>query len=226
MASSTLPTDRQCDASVMLSKKLTDAEIAAMNFWCKSPELWLSHAEAFFVRREIHDDEWKYHFVRQSSENAGIYNASVCQPTYEEASRILALLKTLQREIEYCFDRRELLTMGAVKRLASGDWDGKPFVVQVIDMPPDDESLVLKDLEHVFVTITDGVYRCIVKTSRKMLPIIRAHQGQQDFPIIKVEGCDYHCLPETKLLLEMPCKLQRQLSRRVCRFEGGMEIME
>ena len=176
------PSSTESPSSRSLSSVLTDTEIAAMKFWIDCPEIWFAETEAFFARKDIHDDSLKYDYVLKSiewpiPENEIGLGAAPATHKYDYAKKEMLELCAIRNEElfgnDLIWDRRNLLTEGCVRRLLSGEWNGESFIVQVIEVPPDREDLPSGQMEFVFVVITDGKDKSPVKISREWLSLIK-----------------------------------------------------
>ena len=132
--------------------------------------------------------------------------------------KLLADTKKGREESRYFLDRRKLLLDDSVKSFASGQWDGEPFNVQVIAMPPEGDSLPSRELEFTFIVICDRYHKLTIRIRRELLPIIGTislesryiyNAEVEDFPVIRIQECQYNLVAKTKLLEESPGKLSR-----------------
>ena len=91
------------------------------------------------------------------------------------------------------------MTLGSVQRLLSGEWDGGPFVVQILQMPPATECF--GKANAMLVEITDGAFRGIVRVASSMTKTLLSHLGK---PVLRVTDCEMELVGDTKLLKQRP----------------------
>ena len=118
--------------------------------------------------------------------------------------------------MSHTLDERDELTPGTVKKLASGEWDGHPFVVQIVQIQIGcaDESIVgrpagsdSKVENHTKIGITDGKFITTVGLGMAMVPMLKIYGGEvEEFSLIFIDKCDYELRPDTKILNKVPGK--------------------
>ena len=209
----------------------TPTKIELKKFWDDGPEIWFAQAEANFIIHGIKDERMKYNHVIASLDKEDILRveALVNQPPAERPYEVLKerliesfALSAIERaahketaskmqnvDILHCLDQRALLTTNSVLQLASGRWDGTPFVVQIIAAPFTDEETSKTDLQFVDLTgaigITDGVSKMVVDLSPTTAKLMKHFGGKLEaFSVINVLECDCSYRENTTLHLKRP----------------------
>ena len=198
-------------------------------YWGESPRLWWEYAEDYFDSHGIKSESIKYqHLVRSlqgpfRDKYGEVYETwfgSVCHSGVRSGGRApendYKTTKTYLRGVRsedivpntdllMVIDPSEL-TEGAVKSLLTGEWNQEPFRVQIIDMQPCREPVAKN--EYMFVEITDGRDRGVVRISPKMTPKLINRLGNTlTFPVIYVTNCECDFVSNTYLYKKIPGKI-------------------
>ena len=120
--------------------------------------------------------------------------------------------------IPHCLDQRASLTPNSVLQLASGRWDGRPFVVQIIPAQSIIEETSITELPFLdletAIGMTDGDSKMLVDLSSEIINN-NNHYKLEAFSIIQVVECDCSYRENTTLHLKRPgesnCRLYRLL---------------
>ena len=145
---------------------------------------------------------------------------NVAQLTEEKLkykSREAAIIQHIN--ISHMLDQRNRITPGVVQKLASGEWDGYPFVVQIVQIliGRGDESIVRQlegsaikvesQTKMATIVITDGQYITRVELGLLMTPMLKEYGGEvEELSMMLIEECDYKLKPDTNILNKVPGK--------------------
>ena len=205
-------------------KSAKTKEIGSLKpFWPECSKVWIAHADAFFANHGIDDDADKWDFVEHALEGnfktnyeeayQAIFNENDPRrpfrlwPKKHRYSFTEAFLRGARLEEFEPDDQRKIpkidikyLTKGAVKSVLGGEWNGQPFYVQIIAMPPTHAMT-----DQMFVQITDGRSAGVVRISTKMTPTMKEHLGKRStFPVLRVTGVEFDFLEGSMMHKQRP----------------------
>ena len=171
-------------------------------FWRECPSLWATYADAYF-------DRWGIAVVRRHQnlnkalKDGGARNLT---PTYNIQNTILYFwfMHTLcgqkregnVREVDIIYESN--LTRNSVEGFLYGEWDKRPFFVQISDMPPDHVLNNLTDDEFTVIEVTDGKCKGVVRIAPGLAKSLRFNS------VLHVQNCQYDLIDGSNVLQGLP----------------------